>query len=229
MSGPGDDSDGCISGGRKEYGCSDLAESSADPDPMVQFSRWFAEAEKNAPIEPNAMALATATADGRPSLRMVLLKEFNAEGFIFYTNYLSRKGMEINANPRAALLFYWAELERQVRIEGAVRPIPADRSDTYFQGRPRGAKISAIVSAQSHKIADRSTLETQAAKLTAQFADDSQIKRPAHWGGYILEPVCYEFWQGRENRLHDRILYELKSVVGEGGSQDRWHISRLAP
>ncbi len=191
-------------------------------DPIDQFRRWFDEAVAAGVPEPEAIALATATPDGAPAVRFVLLRGVDARGFRFYTNYRSRKGRELAANPRAAMTVYWPALGRQVRIEGAVEPTSAAESDEYFQSRPPGSRISAIVSPQSAAIEAREPLEREAAELAARHRHDpAAIARPAHWGGYRLVPAAIEFWLARRHRLHDRLLYRR-----EAGA---WRIVRLAP
>jgi len=206
---------------RREYKKNTLDERSLEPDPLRQFERWFNEATTVVSGEPNAMALATVGKDGAPSLRMVLLKGYGSEGFCFYTNYLSRKGAELAFNGHAALLFYWGELERQVRIEGTVSLVSAEQSDRYFASRPRGAQLGAIVSEQSRVIASRAELEHAVAALDAQYAD-KPLPRPLNWGGYSLLPQVFEFWQGREDRLHDRFRFTRAQQHG-------WKVERLAP
>ncbi len=198
-----------------------LDEKTIQKDPVRQFRRWFREAAKAGIAMPEAVALATATHDGRPSVRMVLLKGFDRKGFVFFTNYRSRKGRELIDNPRAELAFWWGPMERQVRIEGRVERISAKESDAYFRSRPRDSRIGAHVSQQSEVIASREVLERAMAALVAQF-EGKRIPRPPHWGGFRLIPELVEFWQGREARLHDRIRYER----GRGNS---WTIQRLAP
>lgn len=205
---------------RKEYTRAGLRESDLADDPIEQFRGWFAEALAAGMYEPNAMVLATATPDGRPSARVVLLKGFDARGFIFYTSYEGRKARELEANPRAALLFYWPELERQVRIEGAVSRLPETESDAYFAGRPRGSQIGAWASEQSRPVEARETLEERVRELEARY-QGRDVPRPPFWGGYRVEHEAVEFWQGRENRLHDRLVYRKS----EGG----WRIERLQP
>lgn len=206
---------------RKEYTKGfDLDTETVDSDPYVQFESWFAVATEAGLVEPNAMALATSTPDGKPSLRMVLLKECSNHGFYFYTNYASRKGVELSQNFHAALLFYWAELERQVRIEGVVERVPEANSDTYFASRPRGAQLGAMTSLQSQPIESRELLEKRLSELDRENKS-KVIFRPKHWGGYVLKADRFEFWQGRENRLHDRMEY----VSGPSG----WKIQRLQP
>jgi len=188
-----------------------------DPDPLAQFAAWFAAAgEAGVPV-PEAAALATAAPDGAPSLRMVLVKGFDARGFVFFTNYASRKGRELAANPRAALLLHWQPLGRQVRVEGEVSRVPEQESDAYFRSRPLPSRLSAIASSQSDPVAERAELEARVAALEG----DADPPRPAEWGGYVLAPEAYEFWQHRDDRLHDRFRYERES----GG----WRIERLAP
>jgi pyridoxamine 5'-phosphate oxidase len=210
-----------ISSLRSEYGRAELSEHSAAADPVDQFSRWFEEARACGAREVNAMSLATASGDGRPSTRIVLLKGFDASGFVFYTNYRSRKGRELTDNPFACALFFWVELERQVRIEGRVARVTAEESDRYFGERPREARLGAWASPQSEPLADRADLEARLERARARFADQADPPRPEHWGGFRIEPERVEFWQGRPSRLHDRLLY-----VRQGAA---WQRSRLAP
>ena len=205
---------------REEYTRAGLRESEANPNPMEQFRGWFGEALAADLHEPNAMTLATATPDGRPSARVVLLKGFDERGFVFYTNYEGRKSRELEANPRAALLFYWGELERQVRVEGRVSRVPDRESDAYFAGRPRGSQLGAWASEQSRPVRDRGALERRLRELEGEY-EGREVPRPAFWGGYRVVPETMEFWQGRENRLHDRLRYRR----AEGG----WKIERLQP
>lgn len=206
---------------RKEYMQRGLHESEVDANPFYQFQRWFDDARAATPIEPNAMALATVGNDGRPSLRMVLLKDMDERGFVFYTNYESRKGRELADTPWAALTFFWPEMERQIRIEGRVEPVSAEESDAYFHSRPVGSQLSASVSHQSQVISGREVLEERVAELSAQY-QGQEIPRPADWGGFRVIPDTIEFWQGRPNRLHDRLRYRL---LADG----RWQIERLSP
>jgi pyridoxamine 5'-phosphate oxidase len=196
-----------------------LLEADADPDPLRQFSAWFAEAGRAGVQVPEAAAIATASPGGAPSARMVLVKDFGERGFVFYSNYESRKGRELDANPRAALLFYWDPLRRQVRIEGEVERLSAAESDAYFQTRPLGARLSASVSPQSEVVESRDSLERAVEELRARAGDE--FPTPEHWGGYRLLPSVFEFWQHRDDRLHDRLRYRRDG--------DAWIRERLAP
>lgn len=208
---------------RQNYQRSALDETDAATNPLTQFAKWFEEAQSSDVLEPNAMTLATADAMGKPSARIVLLKGFDAErGFIFYTNYESRKGTELEANQTACLLFFWKELERQIRIEGAVSKLSAADSTKYFQSRPKSSQIGAWVSPQSQPIENREWLERRELELIEQYKNTDVLPRPAHWGGYSVAPHKIEFWQGRPSRLHDRLLYTLTT-------EDAWKIERLAP
>jgi len=206
---------------RKEYRFKTLSEADVAADPFVQFNRWWEEATRSELEEVNAMTLSTATATGKPSARIVLLKGVTPQGFSFFTNYDSHKGRELAENPFAALLFFWAPLERQVRIEGKVEKLSAEESDAYFNSRPEGSRIGAWSSPQSEVIPNRSVLEERESSYRETFKE-GQIPRPAHWGGYIVKPLLVEFWQGRPNRLHDRIQYSLQD-------DHSWKTARLAP
>ena len=205
---------------RVEYRRAALEERDVDPDPFAQFARWFDEVVAAQLPEPNAMTLATADAAGRPSARIVLLKAADGRGFTFYTNYQSRKAREMPDGSRAALLFFWPELERQVRIEGAIEKVDVATADAYWMSRPRLSRIGGWASPQSEPLPDRAALEARFTEAFARYPDDA-VPRPPHWGGYRVVPDAFEFWQGRENRLHDRLLYTL---AGSG-----WKIERLAP
>jgi len=210
---------------RTEYRRATLDETSVEADPLRQFEHWFREAVDSKMPEPNAMTLATVDADGNPSARIVLLKGADERGFTFFTNYASRKGRDLAARARAALLFYWPELERQIRIEGAVTRVDAGESTQYFAGRPRPSQLGAWASPQSMPIDGRSELEARFAEVAERYRDASApVPRPAHWGGYRLVPDLLEFWQGRASRLHDRIRYRLKQAQPVA-----WNIDRLAP
>lgn len=206
---------------RKEYTWTGLSEAEVDADAIRQFETWFRQAMAVNLPEPNAMTLATATPDGMPSARVVLLKAFDAAGFTFYTNYDGRKGRELTANPRAALLFFWPELQRQVRIEGTVERTTEAESDDYFRGRPLGSRLGAWASPQSAVIDGRDVLEARVREV-AQRYPDGEVPRPPFWGGFRLRPSAIEFWQGRPDRLHDRLCYRR---IPSGG----WHIERLSP
>jgi len=206
---------------RRDYMQRALDESGVDPDPITQFEWWYREALTTGMLEPNAMTLATATADGKPSARIVLLKDFDERGFTFFTNYESRKGAELEQNPRAALVFWWDVMERQVRIEGRVSRVEPELSDEYFGSRPLGSRLGAWASRQSSILSSRSELEQRLAVMEAKYVG-GEVPRPPHWGGYRVSPDAFEFWQGRPSRLHDRIVY----VRQEDGS---WKIQRLSP
>ncbi len=208
---------------RQEYARAELTHAHVADDPLDQFRTWFDEALDADVEEPNAMTLATAGADGTPSARIVLLKGLDARGFQFYSNYESQKGTELSQNPHAALVFWWAPLERQVRIEGRVDRLPGDESTEYFHSRPRGSQLGAWASPQSQVVDDRAELEENLASVQAEYEDDDPIPRPPHWGGYVVRPTQIEFWQGRPNRLHDRLRYR------RADEQDDWTLERLAP
>jgi pyridoxamine 5'-phosphate oxidase len=204
---------------RQEYMRAGLSEAEAHPNPLRQFEHWLRDALAAGLALPNAMTLATAKPGGAPSARIVLLKDIEEDSFVFYTNYESAKGRELAARPEACLVFLWSELERQVRVEGRVERVSAQASDEYYASRPLGARLSAWASAQSAKVPDRRALEDALAAMSARFGEHPP--RPTHWGGYRVIPAAIEFWQGRANRLHDRLLY----TPADGG----WKIERLAP
>ncbi len=210
-----------ISDLRKTYNANGLNESDVDPDPFVQFGRWLQGAVEANLVEPNAMTLATASKDGLPSARLILLKSFDGNGFVFYTNYESQKGRELAENPNAALVFYWAELERQVRIAGTVSKVSREESEAYFNSRPAGSRLGAWASRQSRVISSREILEERLNELTAEY-QDREVPTPPFWGGYRLSPQTFEFWQGRPDRLHDRLRYIRQPESG-------WVIERLSP
>lgn len=205
---------------RQNYTLAGLEEADTDPNPIKQFAAWFEQALSAQLPEPNAMTLATANADGQPSARMVLLKDYDEQGFVFYTNYNSLKGQQLSTNTWAALVFWWAELERQVRIEGKVEKLSPQESDTYYYSRPIDSQLGAWVSDQSQVISSRDVLDQRLEQLKAQYAR-KKIPRPPHWGGFRVIPSMIEFWQGRPSRLHDRLRYRL--------ADDRWMRERLAP
>ena len=205
---------------RKEYKLNMLSEDSVTSNPFNQFKIWFDEILKIDLIEPNAVILATANKKSKPSVRVVLLKSFDEKGFVFFTNYKSRKGKELKVNPAASLLFFWPEIERQIRIEGKVKVVSREESEKYFHSRPGESQIAAWVSDQSSVIPNRNFLETKFVELKKKFGD-AEIPLPDYWGGYRLIPDSFEFWQGRENRLHDRICYRKE--------KNKWKIFRLAP
>jgi len=207
---------------RRDYRLAALDESTAGTDPLLFFKHWFSEAEAATIDEVNAMTLATCDSSGKPHARIVLLKGLEDEGFTFFTNYESHKGHQIDQNPWAALVFFWKELERQVRIEGRIEQIPAEESDAYFASRPEGSRIGAWASLQSSVIASRELLEERVDHFAGQYANQA-IPRPSYWGGYRIVPVSIEFWQGRSSRLHDRILFQRENETSG------WERSRLAP
>ncbi len=205
---------------RKDYSKSELTERSVSADPFEQFATWMDEVLKSEVPEPTAMMLSTVSPEGRPSSRVVLLKGFDTDGFVFFTNYKSRKGRELANNPNAVIHFFWPELERQVNISGLASMVSAEESDEYFRTRPFASRVGAWASKQSEPIASRMILIKRVAGLVVKYASGN-VPRPPHWGGYRLAPDRFEFWQGRESRLHDRICYEL--------ADGRWNLSRLSP
>jgi pyridoxamine 5'-phosphate oxidase len=206
---------------REEYRREPLFEADMDADPIRQFATWFQEALTANLPDANAMTLATATPDGQPSARMVLLKAFDSSGFTFHTNYEGRKGRELTANPRAALLFFWPQFHRQVRIEGTVERVSESESDEYFRSRPLGSRLGAWASRQSEVIPGRDALEERVREITRRFAE-GEVPRPPFWGGFRVHPLTMEFWQGRPDRLHDRLRYRRVP-------SDNWLLERLAP
>lgn len=216
--------DRAISDLRKDYTFQALNEADVNPNPFEQFRIWFDQALAAQLLEPNAMTIATASPDGIPSARIVLLKGLDERGFVFFTNYNSHKGQELQANPHAAIVFLWRELERQVRIQGTVEKVEAAESDAYFHSRPLGSRLGAWASDQSVVIPDRDVLEDKLKQLEASYPD-GEIPRPDHWGGFRVKPTVMEFWQGRSNRLHDRLRYRK---LGDPGDKI-WQIDRLAP
>jgi len=205
---------------RREYARARLDETRVSPDPVVEFDRWFTQAREAKVPEPNAMTLATATRDGAPSARIVLLKGYDERGFVFFTDYRSQKGTELEENPQASLVFFWAELERQVRITGPVSVVSREESEAYFQTRPRTSRLSAWVSYQSQVIRGRKVLDDEAKQMERRYPDD--VPLPPYWGGFRVTPETVEFWQGRPSRLHDRLRYLRK----KGGG---WQLERLSP
>jgi len=208
---------------REDYILGSLLESELAASPFSQFELWFEQALKAEVMEPNAMVLSTVSAEGCPSSRMVLLKGFDEAGFVFYTNYQSKKGQELSQNPKGALLFFWPELQRQVRIEGSIEQVSPEQSTDYFQSRPRGNQLGAWASPQSESVPNREFLEQKMEEITRQFEGQESIPKPPHWGGFVLDPIRIEFWQGRGSRMHDRIAYF------HNPENESWDFKRLAP
>jgi pyridoxamine 5'-phosphate oxidase len=206
---------------RADYRREELDEATCETNPFAQFHKWFLEAQAAELKEPNAMSLATATSRGRPSNRIVLLKEAGEDGFVFYTSYTSRKGLELETNPNCAATFFWAELERQIRIEGRAERVSQEKSERYFRTRPKGSQLGAAASNQSTFLSSRKPLIDRLAVLEKQFADTDEVSMPSYWGGYRIIPDSIEFWQGRPNRLHDRLLYLRDGEI--------WRVQRLSP
>lgn len=209
---------------RTDYTRDELLETAVADDPILQFHKWFEEALSYPVIEPNAMSLSTVSPEGKPASRIVLLKGFDQEGFAFFTNYESRKGLHLQQSQHAALLFFWPELQRQIRIEGCVSKMDEVQSDEYFASRPKDSRIGAWASPQSRVIQGRQILEEKVKVLEAKYQDQELVPRPSHWGGFVLSPSLIEFWQGRASRLHDRLVYTRDHVEGR-----QWSIERLAP
>ncbi|MEU9301725.1 pyridoxamine 5'-phosphate oxidase [Streptomyces sp. NPDC048269] len=209
---------------RKQYRSEIVEEDSLAEDPMRQFDRWFQQAAASHLFEPNAMIVSTATPDGRPSSRTVLLKQFDGRGFVFFTNYASRKGRELDANPHIALLFPWHPISRQVVVTGTAARIGRDETAAYFRSRPHGSQLGAWASEQSSVIGSRAELDRRYAELAARYPEGEQVPVPPEWGGIRVTPDEVEFWQGHENRLHDRLRY-----VREGAEPDEWRVERLCP
>jgi len=206
----------------KDYDTKALRRQELAAHPLLQFEQWFQQAVKDQVPEPNAAALATVDASLQPRCRMVLLKYFDHSGFVFFSNYQSAKGKELEANPRAAMTFWWTQSERQVRIEGVVNQLDPNHSDQYFHHRDRESQLAAAASPQSQVLASRQELENYFSALQQQYSDNQPIERPAHWGGYVLSPTRYEFWQGRSHRMHDRFVYVADN-------EHQWQVMRLAP
>ncbi len=209
---------------RKDYSLHALNEADVFENPIRQFQKWFQEAQEGGEVEPNVMIAATATPEGMPSARVLLLKGVDEEGFRFYTNHHSQKGATLKGNPNISLVFFWGAVQRQVRIQGTAYQLAEETSTKYFQSRPKDSQIGAWASPQSQVIKDRAWLQANVDKLNEQYADQEVLPKPPHWGGYIVKPYKIEFWQGRSSRLHDRLLYTLTEL-----NPKKWTIERLAP
>ncbi|MEU5835323.1 pyridoxamine 5'-phosphate oxidase [Streptomyces diacarni] len=214
---------------RAHYRDAGLDESDLAPDPVTQFAHWFAQVRAAGLHEPNAMICSTADEDGRPSSRTVLLKKYDERGFVFFTNYGSRKGRELDANPRVSLLFPWHGIARQVIVSGTAERTGRDETAAYFRTRPHGSQLGAWASEQSSRVASREELDAMFARLAERYPEGEDVPAPAQWGGYRVRPETVEFWQGRENRLHDRLRYSRRTDGGAEGPVDGWRIERLCP
>jgi len=214
---------------RREYTLSGIQDGQLDPDPLAQFKTWLHDAIEAEAVEPNAFTLATASSEGWPSARIVLLKDADASGFVFYTNYESQKARELESNPRCSMVFYWGQLERQIRVGGEASRVSREEAQEYFRTRPRGSQLAAWASRQSRVIHSRKALENQLRSFEMEHDEDDRIPMPKWWGGYRVRPVRYEFWQGRPNRLHDRFRYLPTEAGGRDDAGAGWKVERLSP